>query len=261
MSHPDHRSTSPDAATAGFLDHAVDPLRYDRQPNDPDEIVGVLSSMIADGARVLDIGCGTGSVSAQLISNRNLSLVGIEPDPSRAQAARDRGIDVRSTYLSTDLIRELGPFDVVLFADVLEHLPDPWKLLVLAKGALAPSGRVIVSVPNVAHWSVRADLLRGRFRYQDTGIMDATHLRWFTEVGIRQLLASAQLSVESVRATAGVDLPCYYERLPWRRMSWSTRAAIVRRASRRWPRLFGCQWVLSGCLSASRAMTETAITS
>lgn len=261
MSDSGHQSSSPDAVTAGFLDHAVDPLRYDGQPNDPDEVVGVLSAMIPDGARVLDIGCGTGSVSAQLISSRNISLVGIEPDPARAQLARDRGITVRSTYLSADLIRELGSFDVVLFADVLEHLPDPWNLLVLAKGFLAPSGRVVVSVPNVAHWSVRSDLLRGRFLYQDTGIMDATHLRWFTEAGIRYLLESAQLVVESVRATAGVELPCYYERLPWRRMSWSTRAAIVRRAARRWPTLFGCQWVVSGRLATSRGVAETATTS
>jgi len=261
MSDSGGQPSSPDAVTAGFLDHAVDPLRYDGQSNDPDEVVGVLSSMIPDGARVLDIGCGTGSVSAQLISNRNVSLVGIEPDPARARLARDRGITVRSTYLSTDLIRELGPFDVVVFADVLEHLPDPWRLLVLAKSALTPSGRIIVSVPNVAHWSVRTDLLRGRFLYRDTGIMDATHLRWFTEAGIRYLLESAHLSVESVRATAGVELPCYYERLPWRRMSWSTRAAIVRRAAKRWPRLFGCQWVVSGRPPTARVAAETPITS
>jgi len=154
---------TPDASAAGFLDHAPNPLRYDGQPNDPDEVVGVLSSLIPQGSRVLDVGCGTGSVSIQLIANRGLSLIGVEPDEERAQRARDRGVTVRAARLTPELIAELGSFDVVLFADVLEHLPDPHSLLTLATSALRPGGRVVASVPNVAHWSVRTDLLRGRF--------------------------------------------------------------------------------------------------
>lgn len=238
--------TSPDLSAAGFLDHAVDPLRYDGQPNDPDEVVGVLSSLIPEGARVLDVGCGTGSVSIQIIQNCKASLVGVEPDGTRAGRARERGVDVHEARLTPELIAELGAFDVVMFADVLEHLPNPLSLLALAKTALGPNGRVVVSVPNVAHWSVRWELLRGRFVYRDSGIMDATHLRWFTESGIRLLLESAQLRVERVRATAGFELPCYWERPPWRRLARSKRDPVIRRALRRWPRLFACQWVVDG---------------
>ena len=236
----------PDASAAGFLDHPVDALRYDGQPNDPDEVVGVLSSVIPAGARVLDVGCGTGSVSVQLIANCKVSLVGLEPDAARAQRARERGIIVHATRLSAEVIAELGSFDVVLFADVLEHLPDPLSVLVLATTALSPNGRVVASVPNVAHWSVRTDLLRGRFVYRDSGIMDATHLRWFTEAGIRRLFESADLRVERVGATAGFELQCYRERFPWKRMSRQRCDPLIRRALRRWPRLFACQWVVEG---------------
>jgi hypothetical protein len=99
-------------------------------------------------------------------------------------------------------------------------------------------------VPNVAHWSVRTELLRGRFVYTPTGIMDATHLRWFTHVGIALLFRAAGLSIEEQRVTAGFDLPCYTQRFPWRRLPRSTRESIVRGAMRSWPNLFGCQLVV-----------------
>src|SRR4051812_40210561 len=168
----------PDGHSQGFLTKSVDPLRYDGQLNDPDEVVGVIIDMIPPGARVLDVGCGTGSVSVQIIANGNATLVGVEPDEVRASKARERGVVVRSGILTPELIDDLGKFDIVLFADVLEHLPDPHSMLELAKTALAPGGRIVASVPNIAHWSVRSDLLRGKFNYRDWGIMDATHLRW-----------------------------------------------------------------------------------
>jgi methionine biosynthesis protein MetW len=237
-------SISPDSHSGGFLSRAVDPLRYDGQPDDPDEVVGVLSELIPIGARVLDVGCGTGSVSSQIIAKRHVSLVGVEPDEARASRARARGVPVRSGLLTPTLIEELGKFDIVVFADVLEHLAEPLALLELAKTALAPGGRVVASVPNIAHWSVRTELLRGKFVYTPTGIMDATHLRWFTADGIALLFRSAGLALEACRVTAGFDLPCYSQRFPWRRMSRARRDSIIRDAMRVWPNLFGCQFVV-----------------
>jgi len=234
----------PDGNSAGFLLSAVDPLRYDGQPNDPDEVVGVVSSEIPLGARVLDVGCGTGSVSIQIVANRRASLVGLEPDEMRARRARERGLTVWTSVLTADVIAQLGQFDVVLLADVLEHLPDPFSVLQLAKAALTPEGRIVASVPNVAHWSVRTELAKGRFSYRDCGIMDATHLRWFTEATLRLLFQTAGLTIESLNVTAGFDLQCYSERLPWRRMSRQSRNAVIRRALIAWPRLFGCQFVV-----------------
>ena len=242
---------SPDGHSRGFLQGDVDPLRYDGQPNDPDEVVGVIINMIPKGARVLDVGCGTGSVSVQIVANGTGSLVGVEPDELRASTARERGVDVRTGILTPALIAELGEFDVVLFADVLEHLPDPHAVLELAKTALAPGGQIVASVPNIAHWSVRTELLRGRFDYRKWGIMDATHLRWFTDSTIRLLFESAGMKVEQRRVTAGIDLDCYLERLPWTKISRPTRSAFIRRAIRRWPQLFGCQLVVRSAPVAS----------
>lgn len=246
MSHPSSGTPTspPDSSSLGFVAERVNPLRYDGQPNEPDEVVGVLSAMIPQGSRVLDVGCGTGSVSLHLIANRGVTIVGVEPDEERAARARERGIDVRCELLSESLIKTLGGFDVVLFADVLEHLAEPAAVLGLAKTALVRGGRVVASVPNVAHWSVRFELLRGRFDYREWGIMDATHLRWFTEVTLRNLFHSAGISIEEQRVTAGVDLQCYIERMPWRRFQRATRAAFLGRAIRRWPLLFGCQLVV-----------------
>jgi len=234
----------PDGSAQGFVAGTVDPFRYDGQPNDPDEVVGVVSALIPRGARVLDVGCGTGSVSTHIMRNCGATLVGVEPDAARASLARSRGVDVKADFLTPDVIRQLGWFDIVLFADVLEHLAEPLQLLTLAKAALAPGGKIIASVPNIAHWSVRADLLRGRFVYRDCGIMDATHLRWFTDANLRRLFEAGGLTIEALRVTAGVDLQCYSEQLPWRWMRPAQRASLVRRGMKWWPTLFGCQLVV-----------------
>jgi SAM-dependent methyltransferase len=146
--------------------------------------------------------------------------------------------------LSSELVRITGPFDVVLFADVLEHLPNPQSMLLTAREALRPHGSIIVSVPNVAHWSVRVDLIRGRFQYQPTGIMDATHLRWFSARTAKSLVASAGFKVTTYRATAGLTLPDNIYRRPLRWLPQKNRTDFLRFASRRWPTLFGCQHVL-----------------
>jgi SAM-dependent methyltransferase len=238
------RVWTPDDSSLGFLTKPADPLRYDGQPNEPDEVAGVLSSLIPRGSRVLDVGCGTGSVSAHVAANTGAQIVGVEPDPTRAARARARGFDVHAELLTEMLVKRLGLFDVVMFADVLEHLPDPLALLRVAAAALVPGGGIVASVPNVAHWSVRADLVRGRFEYRETGIMDATHLRWFTHDGIALLFKAAGFRIERERVTHGVDLHCYAERWPWRRMSRGQRVVWVRRAVQRWPNLFGCQLVV-----------------
>ena len=82
-------------------------------------------------------------------------------------------------------------YDVVLFLDVLEHLAHPEEVLIAARGWLRPRGIVLCSIPNVAHWRVRLSLLRGRFDYEDVGLLDRTHLRWYTRRTARELVAGA----------------------------------------------------------------------
>jgi methionine biosynthesis protein MetW len=235
---------SPDESAAGFVECDLNPLRYDNHVLDPDEVAGVIAGMIPRGARVLDVGCGTGSITKLIQDNCDAQVIGIEPEFARADLAKTRGVNVRTGYLDRQTIDQLGLFDVLLFADVLEHLPNPQAILLLAREALKPGGFVIISVPNIAHWSVRIDIARGRFQYQAYGIMDATHLRWFTAATAKSFVASAGFKITEYRATAGFTLPANVERRPWRWLPTNYRTRLLRSACRRWPTLFGCQHVL-----------------
>lgn len=235
---------SPDQSAADFLSVQPDPLRYDWHTNDPSEVAGMIAAQIPRNACVLDVGCGTGSLSKIIMESRSAQLTGIEPDTERATAAMKRGINVVAGFFDKQAIMNMEEFDAVVFADVLEHLPDPSVALGLAYKVLKPNGMVVASVPNIAHWTVRWNLLCGRFDYEACGIMDATHLRWFTESTIRVLFERNGYRVESHLVTAGLAMPVY-SRFPWsfirpRRL----RAPLVRWLSRAMPRLFGCQHVI-----------------
>ena len=222
----------------------LDPSRYDVLIDAPQEVARMLADLVPVGSRVLDIGCGTGSVSHMIADTRNAKIIGIEPNSHRAAVARARGLEVYEEPFTPVIVERLEPFNVILFADVLEHVADPGSFLQFARRGLLPGGRVVASVPNVAHWSVRLDLLRGRFEYQPTGICDATHLRWFTADTVRTLFETNGLHVISLQHTAGVDLPEYAIRPPWCWISRDRRGPIVRALARRLPLLFGCQHII-----------------
>jgi len=239
------QTLSPDQNASGLLEAVPDALRYDcDRPLDPDEVSGIVAEMIPPGSRVLDVGCGGGVLTQLWADKCKAEFVGIEPDPARAARARERGLEMHVGYLTEEIIRRIGSFDIVIFADVLEHLPNPHAVLLLSRAALKPRGAVIVSVPNVAHWSVRLCLLRGIFQYRESGIMDATHLRWFTRDSIQALLATSGFGTIQYRATAGPGLPENEYRAPLRWLSMSNRTRFLRAASKKWPTLFGAQQVL-----------------
>ena len=241
----DNCAFTPDENAAGLLRYGADPLRYQvDRPLDPDEVPGIVAKMIPIGSRVLDIGCGEGTLSKVLSDACRAEFVGVEPDPTRAARAADSGLNVLVGSFDREIIRELKSFDIVLFADVLEHLPNPHAILLTCREALRPRGAIIVSVPNVAHWSVRSELLQGRFRYQPTGIMDATHLRWFTATTAKSLIASAGFEVVAYRASAGVAVPDNLNRAPLCWLPSGYRTRLLRMGSRRWPTLFGAQHVV-----------------
>ncbi|MGQ0615840.1 MAG: class I SAM-dependent methyltransferase [Acidimicrobiia bacterium] len=150
--------------------------------------------------RVLDIGCGTGH-TARLLAQRGCSVVGVELDEAAAVMAAAWCEKVVVCDLDvTDLRDKLDgdTFDTIVAADVLEHLRDPVAVLQTLTPLLRPGGRVLVSVPNVAHGSVRLALMTGRFDYNDIGILDRTHLRFFTVHSVQQLFAAAGYAVEQL---------------------------------------------------------------
>ena len=175
---------------------------------------------------------------------RSLSVVGVEPHPERAEHARREGLNVITGVYDEALAETIGKFDCVLFADVLEHLVDPHDMLSKVKSSLTPDGRVLASIPNVAHWSVRLRLLIGNFDYKPTGIMDATHLRWFTRKSVRLLFEAAGYEVEELRGAAGGWMSLYnYTPLRW--LTQNQKSYVLGQLCRFAPGLFAVQHVIS----------------
>jgi 2-polyprenyl-3-methyl-5-hydroxy-6-metoxy-1,4-benzoquinol methylase len=166
--------------------------------------------------RVLEVGCGAGDTLAYLQSSGRCNWTcGVELFPDAAATARDRLDEVFEGNIEhIDLPIEPASLDVVLCLDVLEHLIDPWTTASRLAKLLKPGGVLIASIPNVRNLRVVMPLLlRGRWEYAPFGLMDRTHLRFFTEHSATQLLRHAGLRVDAVRKS-GLD-------------SVSKRAAIV----------------------------------
>ena len=149
--------------------------------------------LLPPGGRMLDVGCASGGLLA-LLRPRAGHLAGLELSQTAAAAAAQIGDEVVCGALEDpDLPFAPGSFDLVVLADVLEHLADPAAGLARAAGWCRIGGAILVSVPNIAHWHARLTLLRGRWPQHDSGTFDAGHLRWFTRESLRALLEEAGL--------------------------------------------------------------------
>jgi len=153
---------------------------------------------------VLEVGCAEGNTGAALkAEGRAKHLVGIEfiyEAGEKAKNVMDQVL-VGSIELM-DLPFEEDQFDVIILADVLEHLIDPWATLRRLKPYLKDNGRIVVSLPNVRNWSVSMPLFfRGTWVYQDEGIMDRTHLRFFTRSGMAGMLIDCGFEIKKISPT------------------------------------------------------------
>ncbi len=160
--------------------------------NNPRTLIG---NWVTEKAVVLEVGPGDGVISSWLKQAKHCRTIGVEYVPAAAEVARDAFDDLLIGSIEDQAMVEraatFAPFDAIIFADVLEHLVDPWRVLRNMLPLLTPTGHVLLSVPNVAHWSVRLNLLRGHFDYTDGYLMDRTHLRWFTQRTARNLAHTA----------------------------------------------------------------------
>jgi SAM-dependent methyltransferase len=178
-------------------DHESRPLgiefagpKYDRLDDSPGSAHNLVLGLVEPGSRVLEFGCATGYMSEALRSRLSAYVVGVELDAEAARLAEARADRVLAGDAEElDLEAELGGerFDAILFADVLEHLRDPAALLKRVRPLVDEGGVVIASIPNVAHAAVRLALLGGSFRYREQGLLDESHLRFFTREGVQDL--------------------------------------------------------------------------
>lgn len=149
---------------------------------------------------VLDVGCSNGTLGESIRKNFGARVVGIELMPDMAAVAVEK-LDAVYQGDAETLLRgtELGDerFELIILADVLEHVTDPWGVLKLAVHKLAPGGAVITSIPNVRHVDTLYNLvIKGEWPYRDRGIHDRTHLRFFARKNISDLMASAHLRID-----------------------------------------------------------------
>jgi 2-polyprenyl-3-methyl-5-hydroxy-6-metoxy-1,4-benzoquinol methylase len=167
----------------------------------------LIVELVGYDKHVLDVGTSTGYLAEALVE-RGCRVTGIAIDPKAARQAEEhceRVIvgDVESLDLDEEL--DEGSFDVIIFGDVLEHLKDPLRTLRRCKAFLNPGGYVVASVPNIAHGSVRLALMQGRFEYRSSGLLDNTHLRFFTRESVERLFDDAGFEVTGLeRTTLGV---------------------------------------------------------
>lgn len=178
--------------------------KYETEPVlDGNTSHALIVELVGTGKRVLDVGCATGYL-AEVLAGRGCEVVGIEADPDAARQAEEPCEKVLvGDVEEMDLERLLGgdTFDVIVFGDVLEHLKEPARVLQRLEGFLREDGHVVASIPNVAHGSVRLALLRGEFRYRRLGLMDDTHLRFFTRESVERLFEDAGFLITSLMRT------------------------------------------------------------
>jgi len=154
--------------------------------------------------QVLEVGCGKGHFAAGLKKERAIHVTAIEPFPQAHAEARmrvDRLIPLQVEEAFCEL--EDASFDCVIYNDVLEHLVDPWKVLSETRRLLRPGGVVVASLPNIRYYPVLKDLVfQGNWQYQADGVLDRTHLRFFTKNSLRQLF---EMSGYRLREIEGIN--------------------------------------------------------
>jgi methionine biosynthesis protein MetW len=157
---------------------------------------------IPDGSRVLDVGCSTGNFGEALQKFKGCTTVGVdinEADIAEAKARLSEAhvLDIREPGAG-DL---LGTFDVVVFGDVIEHLPDPRSVLRAVHELLNPGGVIVYSIPNMGHVSVRMDLMDGRFPYTEIGLLDKTHLHFYDRAEVNGVFEDSGFAIADELST------------------------------------------------------------
>ncbi|MBU1040854.1 MAG: class I SAM-dependent methyltransferase [Proteobacteria bacterium] len=181
-----------------------EPCRYEYEVDLGDDSAATyVTQMTGHGKRVLDVGCGPGSITKVLAGQGQCIVTGLELDQASIERVQAYCAEVIQADLNSSdwphLLDGSAGFDVVVAADVLEHLYDPWTALQLMVPLLAPGGSVVVSLPHAGHAAVAACLVSGDFAYREYGLLDHTHIRFFCLKNIEELFARAGLKIVEAR--------------------------------------------------------------
>ena len=153
--------------------------------------------------KLVEIGCSTGALAkAYKDKNPQANYIGVEVEPSYAEEAKefcDTCIVGNIEEFESDFWNAHGGVDCWIFGDVLEHLKDPWSTLAHIREVIPGDGCVVACVPNAQHWSIQVRLSVGDFRYEDSGLLDRTHLRWFTRQTLVELFQQTGFQITEGR--------------------------------------------------------------
>jgi 2-polyprenyl-3-methyl-5-hydroxy-6-metoxy-1,4-benzoquinol methylase len=162
----------------------------------------IVFELIEDNQTILDIGCSSGNFGSELIERKGCTVDGIDIDDKDVKLANERLRNAQVLDIENDNLDHLhGKYDTILLMDVIEHLVRPVQTLQKISKLLKPKGRLIFSVPNMAHISVRLDLLSGDLEYRKTGLLDETHLHFYSQKTLLKVLRSANYLVNTTRST------------------------------------------------------------
>lgn len=203
--------TEMDAHTQQHFQQQHERAYYEQAPDRP-----VLLSFIKDwlnqrawtagpGPQVLDVGCGRGWLAQQLrLCFPAAQIDGVEINRQACQEARESCENLYEQPVEVFLAEQHlhHQYDYIILADILEHLIDPWTVLKQMKKGLNEPGRIIVSLPNVGHYTVISSLLLGRWQYTDAGLLDRTHLRFFTLQEALQMFQDTGLITNDIKFTS-----------------------------------------------------------
>jgi SAM-dependent methyltransferase len=153
--------------------------------------------------RIVEVGCSSGALAREYKkANPSCDYVGVEIVDEYARLARrhcDSVLELDIETLDEEAVRRLEA-DCWVFGDSLEHLRDPWALLRRIRASIPRDGQVVACIPNAQHWSVQARLACGELRYEDLGLLDRTHLRWFTRITILEMFQQSGFKVIAMNA-------------------------------------------------------------
>lgn len=171
----------------------------------------ILERVPLTASKILDLGCGTGTLGRELKKRQKCSVYGIELNKEACEVARavlDKVWQDNINRFDPTLVED--KYDCIIFADILEHLIDPWKALKSFTSVLEDNGVIVASIPNVSHPWITSQLQKGLFRYELAGLLDITHLRFFTKTTICQMFYSAGLKVVDLTAYPSEQNPIQY---------------------------------------------------